>query len=325
MTKAGIIGVGSALPERVLTNEDLERFLDTSDEWISTRTGIRERRIIGDDDAVSDLAARAAASAVRNAGLALADIDFTLLASASPETVWPSTACLTQAKLGLAGVPALDIQAACSGFSYGLALADSLVRGGAYRNILLICAEAMSRYLDWQDRNTCVLFGDGAAAVVVAPVDNCGIIDSYLGADGEGADILKISTTRAGSLDNREQSSLRPAVAMNGREVYRFAVKTVKESIDRILAKHGLNPNDLDFLLLHQANQRINDQITAHLGIDADKVPTNIARYGNTSSASIPILMEELVSQGKLKGGQRVLAVGFGAGLTWGANLIEWC
>jgi len=323
--RAGIIGVGSALPERILTNKDLERFLDTSDAWISTRTGISERRIIDDNEGVSDLAARAATAAIHNAGLALANIDFILMASASPETVWPSTACLTQAKLGLVGVPALDIQAACSGFTYGLTLADSLAKSGQYRNILLIGAEAMSRYLDWRDRNTCVLFGDAAAAVVVARVDNCGIIDNYLGANGEGADILKISTAEAGSLAKPEQLSLGPVVAMNGREVYRFAVKTVKESIDDILTKHGLNANDLDFLLLHQANQRINDQITAHLDIDADKVPSNIARYGNTSSASIPLLMDELVSQGKLRAGHRVLTVGFGAGLTWGANLIEWC
>lgn len=322
----GIVGVGSCIPEKILNNHDLEKMVDTSDDWIRTRTGIIERRIIDDGMFTSDLAAQAGLKALADAGLEPEEVDLIIVATASPDMIFPSTACLTQRKMGIRNCPAFDLLAACAGFSYGLSVATPYVATGGYKTVLLIGAEALSRFVNWSDRNTCVLFGDGAGAVVLQPVEKgYGVLSSHLAADGFGADLLKIPAGGAvmpgdeNSVANRLHS-----IQMNGNEVFKFAVRVLPKAAKQALHKCGLTVADVDYLIPHQANQRIIDTAAQRLKISSQKVVSNISKYGNTSTASIPLALDELWQTGKLKKGDVLLFVGFGGGLTWGANVVKW-
>lgn len=324
--RAGIIGTGSCLPQNVITNFDLEKIVDTSDEWIKSRSGIEERRKTDENTATSDLATEAALKALENAGLKPEDIDLIMVATVTPDMAFPSTACLVQKNIGAVNAAAFDLEAACSGFIYGLTLADNLVKTGFYKNILVIGAETLTKITDYTDRNTCVLFGDGAGAVVVSEVPECyGILSSYIGADGRGGELL---TQPAGG-------SRRPAshdtvserlhyIKMDGSEVYKFAIKIMGEAAEKALEMCGLDKEAIDFLIPHQANIRIIESATRRLKISPDKVYINLNKYGNMSSASIAVAMDEASRSGVLKDGDVVVLVGFGGGLTWGSTVLKW-
>lgn len=323
---AEISGVGSCLPEKVLTNADLAQMVETTDEWIRTRTGIRERRIAEPGVTVSDLAAGSGLAAIKDAGLDPSDIDLILVASGSPEMVWPSTACLTQKKLGISGSPAFDLQAACTGFSYGLSVADAMIGCAGYSNVLVIGAEVISRLVDWNDRSTCVLFGDGAGAVVLRPAEpGYGILANHMAADGGGAELLKVSGFAGAETagEKAEQSSAQ-TIKMNGNEVFKFAVKTLPDSVETVLLKARVAVDEVDYFVFHQANQRIIKAATERLGVAAERVIGNIDKYGNTSAASIPLILDEIYRDGRLKRGDIIVTAAFGAGFTWGANVIRW-
>lgn len=322
---ARITGIGSYVPSRVVTNEDLEETVDTSDEWIRTRTGIVSRRVVDENTATSDLATEAARAALADSAIDPSQVDLLVVATGSPDMLWPSTACIVQHRLGLC-CPAFDLSAACSGFVYGLSVVQGLIESGHYSTVVLVGADALSRHLDWSDRSTCILFGDGAGAVVVMASDeSAGLLGSVLRADGSGADLLKIP---AGA--NRIPPSTAAVehglqyIAMNGREVFKFAVRTTSEVVGEVLSRAEVLLDEVKYLLLHQANQRITDAVGEVLGLPAERVPANIDRYGNTSSASIPLLADELYREGRLKEGDIVVLVGFGAGLTWGATVVRW-
>jgi len=325
-TSAGIIGTGSAVPERVLTNFDLEKMVDTSDEWIRTMTGVRERRIAAEGEGCSDYAVRAARVALERAGLEPADIDLIIVATFTADQQLPSTACLVQAALGCVGTPAFDIAAACSGFVYGLATANAFIRSGTYERILVIGADLLSSVTNWTDRTTCVLFGDGAGAAIVAPVENgSGLLAFDLGADGTGADALKIAA--GGSkmpITHENLDAHANTISMQGREVFKFAVKVQSDAIERVLDKAGLKTDDLDLVVPHAANMRIIDSAVNRLGLPQDKFYTNLEKYGNTSAASIPIALDEAIQAGKVNKDDTIVTVGFGGGLTWAAGVMKW-
>ncbi len=323
----GIIGIGSALPAKVVTNFDLEKFLDTSDEWIRTRTGISERRIAEEGVITSDLAARAAEKAMAEAGITADQVEMIIVATATPDAPLPATACYVQAKLGAVNAAALDVAAGCTGFIYGLVVGSQFVRSGAYRHVLVIGAEVLSRILDWTDRSMCVLFGDGAGAVVLGPVDeDSGILSFKLGSDGHMADMLAIpagGVRRPASLET-VKAGLHYARMLSGNETFKFAVRVMGEVTQQALDAAGLTREDLDFLIPHQANWRIIDAARKRFCLPEERVVVNINRYGNMSSASIPVAMEEAVRDGRLKRGDLVALVGFGAGLTWGAAIVRY-
>ncbi|HEB12548.1 MAG TPA: ketoacyl-ACP synthase III [Actinobacteria bacterium] len=323
---ADIVGVGISVPDKVLTNADLEKMVDTSDEWIVTRTGIKERRVVGPDTNVSDLAAEAGLAAIRDSGLNPEEIDLVMVATGSPEMIWPSTACLAQAKMKLSDCAAFDIQAACTSFVYGLTTADALLSSGAFKNILLIGAETISRFVNWKDRNTCVLFGDGAGAVVLQTAEEgFGVLSSYLSARGSGAEMLKIPAGGSGQVHSAEAiNEDSHTIKMRGSDVFRFALKALPESVEEALKKADLGIEDVDYFIPHQANQRIIEAAIERLGLPEEKVVVNIAEYGNTSAASIPLALEDIYSNGQLKRGDVIVLAAFGAGLTWGANVIRW-
>lgn len=321
----GILGLGVCLPKKILTNQDLEKIVNTSDEWIRTRTGISARHVIDDDQNVSDLAAQAGLAAVEDAGLQPGDIDLIIVASGSPEMIWPSTACLAQAKMGMSRQAAFDIQAACTGFSYSLTVAELFISAGIHKHVLVIGAEAMTRFLNWKDRSTCILFGDGAAAAVLGPVEKgFGLLANYMDADGKGAGLLKMPAGGSALTCSRVSDPAEQSVIMNGGDIFKFAVRIISESIEKVLAAADLSIRDIDYFIPHQANQRITDSAAERLGLEDDQVVSNIARYGNTGAASIPLAMAELNKAGKLKKGDIIVMVAFGAGLTWGANVIRW-
>lgn len=310
MMKAGIIGTGHYVPEKIVTNKDLEKIVDTSDEWIRTRTGIEERRIARDDEDTSDMAQEASKKALENAGINGEDIDLILVATVTPDTSFPSVSCILQDKLGARKAAAMDISAACSGFMYGMITAKQFIETGAYKHILIVGAEKLSKITDWNDRNTCVLFGDGAGAVVMGPVsDEFGILSFELGADGNGGKHL-------------EQKD--DYIVMNGREVFKFAVRQMPESSVNVVEKAGYSKEDVDYLIPHQANIRIMEAARERLGIDVDRMAVNVNKYGNTSAASIPIALSEAEQEGKIKSGDFIVLVGFGGGLTWGAVALKW-
>ncbi|HLT58775.1 MAG: ketoacyl-ACP synthase III [Limnochordales bacterium] len=326
MRSAGILGVGFAVPERRLTNADLEKMVDTSDEWITTRTGIKERRIADDDTAASDLAVAAAQRALQQAQVDPADIDLVIVATVTGDYVFPSTACLVQDRLGIPRAAAYDLAAGCSGFVYGLDQAWHGVRTGAYRHALVIGSEILSRVTDWTDRSTCVLFGDGAGAVVVGPTaPGFGLLATYLGSDGSGADKLYIPAggsrrpLTAEALAQREQY-----VRMCGNDVFKFAVRVIEEASLEVLRRAGLTPSDVNLFIPHQANIRIIDAAARRLGLDWERIVVNVDRYGNTSAASIPIALGEALEAGRIRPGDYIVTVGFGAGLTWGAAAMRW-
>jgi 3-oxoacyl-[acyl-carrier-protein] synthase-3 len=324
MTYASITSVASWLPERRLTNADLERLVDTSDEWIRTRTGISERRAAAEGDATSDLAARAGTLALERAGIAAADVDMLIVATSTPDMAFPSTACLAQAKMGLT-CPAFDINAACTGFIYALELAASMIEANRLRTVLVIGAEVLTRMLDYTDRTTCVLFGDGAGAVVVQASEEAGILSVHLGADGTGADLLTVPAGgTALPLTPELIAEGAHYIHMSGNEVYKFAVRTIPRVTKQALAESGLKLCDVDWLVPHQANERITNTVGESLGIPHDRVVNSIALTGNTSTASIPIALEGLYLSGKLKTGEILAFVGFGAGLTYGAAIVRW-
>ena len=314
-----IIGTGSCLPQKVLTNKDLEKTVDTSDEWIFTRTGIRQRYIAADDENTSDLALGASRRAIEAAGISTQDIDLIIVATTTADMVFPSTACILQAKLGIKNSPAFDVQAVCSGFVYGLSIADQFMRSGQYRHILVVGAEIYSRILDWNDRGTCVLFGDGAGAVVLARSDKPGILSCHLHADGSHAGILSVPGSVCGG-----KISGRPLLQMEGNAVFKFAVKVLEEVAEEALAANRLQKSDIDWLIPHQANIRIIQATAKKLGLSMEKVVTTVERHANTSAASIPLALDEAVRDGRIRPGQRVLLEGVGGGFTWGAVLVQW-
>jgi 3-oxoacyl-[acyl-carrier-protein] synthase-3 len=314
-----IVGTGSYLPEKVLTNRDLELKVDTTDEWIYTRTGIRQRHIAADGEKTSDLALAASRRALEAAGVAAGDLDLIIMATTTPDMVFPSSACLLQAKLGVKDCPAFDVQAVCSGFVYGLSTADSLMRAGQYRNALVVGAEIYSRILDWSDRSTCVLFGDGAGAVVLRRDSAPGILSSHLHADGAYANMLCVPGTVNGG-----QVSGRPLVQMDGGGVFKFAVKALDDLVEETLAANGMQKSDIDWLVPHQANIRIIQASAKKLGLSMEKVVVTVDRHANTSAASIPLALDEAARDGRIRAGQHVLLEAVGGGFTWGAALVRW-
>jgi 3-oxoacyl-[acyl-carrier-protein] synthase III len=314
-----IVGTGSYLPARVLTNRDLERMVDTTDEWVYTRTGIRQRHIASENENASDLALAASRNAIEAAGIQPQDIGLIVVATTTPDMVFPSTACILQAKLGIRNGPAFDMQAVCSGFVYGLAAADQFMKSGQYGHALVVGAEVYSRILDWKDRSTCVLFGDGAGAVVLKRARTPGILSSHLHADGSYADILSVPGTVRGG-----QVSGTPLLKMEGNTVFKFAVKVLEEVAEEALAANHLRKSSLDWLIPHQANIRIIQATAKKLGLSMEKVVTTVERHANTSAASIPLALDEAVRDGRIRSGQHVLLAGVGGGFTWGSVLIKW-
>jgi len=323
--RAAITGLGAYLPEKVLTNADIEKIVDTSDEWIRTRTGIRERHIAAPEQATSDLALPAAQEAIRNAGLTPQDLDLIVVATTSPDMIFPSASCYLQAKLG-ATCGAFDLAAACSGFAYALSVAEGFVKSGIYKNVLVVGAETITRAINWKDRATCVLFGDGAGAAVVSrSTDGHGILASYLGADGRESEILQIPA--GGSRTPASAESVANGlhyIRMDGRALFKIAVKTMEQAVLKVLERENLQVKDIHCLIPHQANNRILQAVAERLEIPAEKVFINVDRYGNMSSASTIVALYEAVKMGVVKKGDYVVLVAFGGGLTWGASLIKW-
>ncbi len=322
---AGIIGLGMAVPDHIVTNDDLAERMETSDEWIASRTGIRQRRVSDANTATSDLAVIAAQNALADAGMDASELDLILCATTSGDYVWPATACVVQEKIG-AKCAAFDLGAACSGFCYGLATAEGFILSGAMRRVLVIGADTLTKQLNWEDRRTCILFGDGAGAAILAPcAPDEGILSSVLGADGGSVESVWIPAggTRTPTTAETLNAKLN-AIAMNGAEVYRFTVKIIPDAVVAALQKACLRPEDVDLLVLHQANLRIIEAIAGRLKIPMEKVFTNVEKYGNTSAASVPLALTEAQQQGRLKRGDIVVTVGYGAGLTWAANVIRW-
>jgi 3-oxoacyl-[acyl-carrier-protein] synthase III len=321
-----IIGSGSAVPITSLDNEGLTQLVDTSDEWIATRTGIRHRRLAGADESLKTMATMASAKAIAAAGITAADIDLILLATSTPDDLF-GTACQIQAELGATKAVAFDLTAACSGFVFGLVTAAQYIRTGVYQNVLLIGADILSRWVDWQDRGTCILFGDGAGAVILQANESDRLLGFQLQSDGTQNHYLnlayKASVEELIPGINVNKGNFQP-ITMNGKEVYRFAVQRVPEVIDKALFHANLSVDQIDWLILHQANQRILDAVAQRLNIPAHKVISNLAEYGNTSAASIPLALDEAVQEGKIKAGDIIATSGFGAGLTWGAAIFQW-
>ncbi len=326
LRNVGIIGMGSYAPPKVLTNSDLEKIVDTTDEWIVTRTGITERRIVEDGMVASDLAVEAAKRALDSAGLAPGDLDLIICATITGDMPFPSTACIVQDKLGLTGIPAFDLQAGCSGWVYSLATGAQFVRSGTYNNVLIIGVDVLTSVTDWSDRATCVLFGDAAGAAVLGPVpEGMGVLATHLGADGSGGDLLKIDA--GGSKLRTTEQTVRDglhSIKMEGREVFKFAVKIQGEAVVKVLEGCGLVPDDVDLFVPHQANIRIIESAVQRLKLPPEKVFINVDKYGNTSAASIPLALDEAYRSGRIKQGDTVVTVGFGAGLTWAAAAIKW-
>lgn len=321
-----LTGCGSASPDQVLDNQTLSQFIDTSDEWISSRTGIRQRRLAQGDRALTQLSTQASAAALEMASLAPDDLDLIVLATSTPDDLF-GTASLIQAELGAIKAVAFDLTAACSGFLFAMVTAAQFIRTGVYRNVLVLGADVLSRWVDWSDRRTCVLFGDGAGAVVMQGSDTCDRLHGFdLHSDGRQNDCLTLSfqgTNRPLQTAAVDQGTYRP-ITMNGQEVYRFALKRVPEVVEKALFRADLTPDQVDWLLLHQANQRILDAVAQRLHIPSDRVISNMATYGNTSAASIPIALDEWVRSGKIQPGDTIASAGFGAGLTWGAAIFQW-
>ena len=320
MRHSRVAGTGSYLPARVLTNDDLaRRGVDTSDEWVGTRTGIRQRHIAADGEMASDLALVASRNALDAAGLEPADVDLLIVATTTPDMIFPSTACILQEKLGVHGCPAFDVQAVCSGFVYALAIADGMNKSGTARNALIVGAEVYSRILDWNDRKTCVLFGDGAGAVVLVPSGEPGILATKLHADGSHRGILCVP----GSVQNGVVVGT-PFVHMDGQAVFKFAVRVLAESADEALAAASLPRSEIDWLIPHQANLRIMDATAKRLEIPPEKVVVTVDRHANTSAASVPLALDEAVRDGRIRPGHHVMMLGVGGGFTWGAALVRW-
>jgi len=331
MIRTVFAGTGRSLPERCVTNEELAKTVNTSDEWIRSRTGIGQRYLLSEGEATSDLAAAAALQALESAGAAVGEVDLLVVATVTPDMPMPSAAVLTAHKIG-ARCPAFDLAAACAGFSYGITIIDGLVRSGDYKTVLFIGSDGLSRFLDWNDRGTCVLFGDGAGAVVLrahdsdaAAAQRRGFIASVIHADGSYANDLAIAgggsampPTADTIADNKH------VLTMNGRVIFTNAVKNMSDACDEVLAKADMTPADIDLVIPHQANIRIIEAMQKRMSLSDDRLFTNVERYGNTSSASIPIALDEAAREGRIASGDVVLMCGLGAGLTWGASVVRW-
>lgn len=324
-----ISGTGSYLPDKILSNEDLEKIVDTSDEWITTRTGIKERRIAADTQSTSDLATEAAIAAMSDAKLTIDEIDLIIVATISPDAFFPSTACYVQKNIGAINALCFDVSAACSGFLYAMQIAENFISSGQRKNALIIGAEKLSSMVDWEDRNTCVLFGDGAgAAILTADEENEGskkILASVLGSDGRQTDILHVPGGGSAcpiTPDNADQKL--NAIRMQGREVYKYAVNAMRRAAEQVLEKSHMKVEDVDKLIPHQANLRIIEAITDRMGIPSERTFVNLDKYGNTSAAAVAIALDEANKTQSIKKGDIVLLVAFGAGLTWASSLLKW-
>ena len=322
----GILGIGSYVPETIVTNFDLEQQMDTSDEWIVERTGIRERRIATKGESTSDLATKAAERALADAGISAAEIDLIIVGTVTPDMMFPSVACLVQQNLKAVNAAAFDLTAVCSGFIYGLVTGSSFIKSGTYQKVLVIGAETLSTIVDWSDRNTAILFGDGAGAVVLGETSpGYGILGVDLGAEGAGGDLLKVpagGSRMPATLETIAQGL--HYIHMDGNEVFKFAIKVMGETVKKALADANLSAKDITCLVPHQANMRIIQSAAKRLGLPMDKVVVNVDKYGNTSAASIPIALDEGVKSGRIKPGDIIALAGFGGGLTWGAGIIKW-
>jgi 3-oxoacyl-[acyl-carrier-protein] synthase-3 len=319
---ARIIGTGRYLPEKVLTNKDLEQMVETSDQWIQERTGIRQRHVAAEGQTTCDLAEMAARQAMEDAGLEPGEIDLLLVGTTTPDLVFPSTACLLQHRLGMAECGAFDINAACSGFIYALSVADQYIRNGTARNVLVVGAETLTRMLDWNDRSTCVLFGDGAGAAVLTSDENPGILSTHIHANGGFSDLLKVDV--GVSTGFRPEARGGVAVSMKGNEVFKVAVNTLGRIVDETLAANDLEKEDLDWLIPHQANLRIIKATARKLKMSMDQVVVTVDRHGNTSAASVPMALDEALRSGRIQRGDKLLLEAFGGGFTWGAALIAY-
>ena len=323
MKKAKISGVGCYYPDNIVTNDDLAKIVDTSDEWIHKRTGIRKRRLSTGEN-TSDLAVMAAKNAIKNAGLTPEDIDLIVLATTSPDFLTPSTAAIVQGRIGAKNAACFDILAACSGFIYGLKIVKSFIESGAYKKVLIIGAEVLSKILDWNDRNTCVLFGDGAGAAVFEAAEESGIETVNIGTYGDKADLLICKSHPLNNPYYKEDMDTFGKISMDGREVYKFATNIIPEQVNLILKENNLKIEDIKYIIPHQANLRIIETAAKKLNVSMDKFYVNLNEYGNTSAACIPICMDEMNRHGLLNNGDKIITVAFGGGLTFGAALIIW-
>ncbi len=326
LLKVRIAGNGSYVPETVLTNRELEKRIETSDQWIVERTGIRERRIVSSDEATSDLAVKAAFEALKRAAISPEDVDLIIVATSMPDMFFPSTACIVQDKLGAKRAAAFDLSAACSGFLYGLSVGEQYVRSGTYRNVLVIGAETMSRLTDWDDRRTCVLFGDGAGAVVLSPSDSDrGILSVHLHSDGALFDLICVPGGGS-AIPPSEKVLLEKlnTIKMKGSETFKIAVRNLEEAAHEALRATGMSIEDIDWLVPHQANIRILKAVADRLKFPKEKMVINLDKYGNTSAASIPLAFDEAVSDGRIQEGDTVLFLAFGGGLTWGSAVVQY-
>lgn len=319
---ARIAGTGRYLPEKVLTNDDLAKIVDTSDEWIRSRTGIRERHVAAEGQTTGDLAHEAALRALEAAGIEAADLDMIVVGTTTPDLVFPSTACLVQARLGAAGCAAMDVNAACSGFVYALAVADKFIRSGDARHVLVIGAETLTRMVDWSERTTCVLFGDGAGAVVLKADDETGILSTHLHADGSKKELLWNPVGVSVGFTGGPRGGCR--IQMKGNDVFKYAVKALDGVVDEALAANGLDKGDLDWLIPHQANLRIIEATAKRLDMSMDQVVVTVDQHGNTSSASVPMALDVAIRSGRVERGQLVLLEAFGGGFTWGSALLRY-
>lgn len=320
MKYSKILGMGSYLPEKVLTNADLEKMVDTTDAWITDRTGIKKRHIAADDQSASDLGFEAAKKAIANSGIEASDIDMIVVGTATPDKMFPSVACYIGHALGIGGVPAFDITTACPGFVYGLSIADQFIKTGHRKNVLVVGTEVLSRLVNWDDRSTCVIFGDGAGAAVVTASEEPGILSTHIHADGGYGDLLYCNNGLRGQLGEFPE----PQIVMRGNEVFKVAVKTLSQIVDETLAANNMQKEDIDWLIPHQANIRIIQATAKKLGASMDKVVVAVDRHGNTSSASIPLAMCEAIEDGRIKRGDVCLLESFGGGFTWGSALIRY-
>ena len=316
MIHSRIAGTGSYLPEKLLTNADLEKMVDTTEDWIFTRTGIRERHIVSDHENTSDLAYHAANFAIASAGINAQDIDLIIVATSTPDNIFPSTACMVQAKLGISGSPAFDIQAVCSGFVYALSTADNFIKAGAAKCALVIGAETFSRITDWTDRSNCILWGDGAGAVILQASEKTGIISTHLHADGNYVKMLHVP--------RKSKEHPKETILMEGNAVFKMAVNTLDSIVDETLNANGMQKSDIDWLVPHQANIRIIQATAKKLNMSMDKVVTTVEKHGNTSAASIPLALDVAVRDGRIKRGEIILMEAFGGGFTWGSALIKY-
>ncbi|CAM3395885.1 MULTISPECIES: beta-ketoacyl-ACP synthase III [Brevibacillus] len=327
LRSVGILGTGSYTPERVLSNFDLEKMVDTTDEWIVSRTGIRERRICSEEQASSDLAFEAAKRALKKANISAEQLDMIIVATVTPDMSFPSTACLLQDKLGATKAAAMDLSAACTGFLYGITTATQFIANGMYKYVLVVGVETLSKITNYKDRNTCVLFGDGSGAAVLGQVkDGYGFQSFELGADGSGGSLLcqPAGGSRIPASVESIENNLH-YLSMAGGEVFKFAVRVMNSATEAVLSKAGVARDEIDLLVPHQANKRIIDSAVQRFGLSEEKVVINLDRYGNMSSASIPVALDEAIEAGRVKEGDNVILVGFGGGLTWGATLLKWC